>query len=186
LQTANWRIPDEDDQDKFLQKILAIFKAAEELRMTIYEQIISADISLLITSLDQPFVPMFMEDANQDDGSVYDGKDEEIVLATVGLGLKRASTTKEILLDGTVVKSHCVLPPKVFLVSALETLFSPLPLVKGMSTLTLPENDATHVETQPGENEGADWSLGHSWKINLPGTGITSVQDGTTAKEKKR
>ena len=180
---ARWSIVSEEGKRDFLQKLSAIFTTAEELRVVIGEKIASVEIRLMVILPDQPFIRELMQDAYEATESP-DGRTkghpppQEIVLGTVGFGLKHGS------------KYYCVQPAKVALVSTLEALAPPPPpAAKPRSASTRKVGSTTPAQAKFDENASPGRSTGTSGTDagrSVTNTGaVTKGSSTATGQEKK-
>ena len=115
FQIAEWSIGGQEKSIAFEQKLPAIFKAVEDLRLALGEKVTSIELEICVVSLDAPFDHRWMEDAYADGRKGNTKKSGESVAGTTGIGLKKvipSPSGKE--------RFENVLSPKVVLVSTLQ------------------------------------------------------------------
>ena len=122
---AAWDIGNPDNSKAFEQKLPAIFKAVEDLRLALGEKVTSIDLEVNVVSPGFPFEHRWMEDAYGDARQGNMKKSAEVVVGTTGIGLKKV--VLPVSLSGEEMFEN-VLSPKVVLVSTLhEALLLPPP-----------------------------------------------------------
>ena len=120
---AGWDIRSLDHLKAFEQKLPAIFKAVEDLRLALGEKVTSIDLEVNVVRPDFVFDNRWMVDGYGDARLGNKKKSTEVVAGTTGISLKKVipSPSGEDLFGN-------VLSPKVVLVSTLkEVLFPPPP-----------------------------------------------------------
>jgi hypothetical protein len=138
-----WGSPHSKDQEvSFVQKLLPIFKAVEDLRIALGEKFTSADLEVNVARAKFQFDHHWMEDA-YGDGRQTGGKrvSKEVVVGTVGIGLKKVM--KERGPRGEEMFGN-VLPTKVVLESTLREALDPPP----------PTRKSKKPRADPGGNGG--------------------------------
>ena len=119
---AAWDIGSPDNLKAFEQKLPAIFKAVEDLRLALGEKITSVDLEVNVVGPGFLFDHRWMVDGYGDVRQGNMKKSAEVVAGTTGIGLKKVipSPSGEDLFDN-------VLSPKVVLVSTLQEALLPPP-----------------------------------------------------------
>jgi len=119
---AEWNIESPDNLKAFEQKLFAIFKAVEDLRLALGEKVTSVDLEVNVVGRGFLFDHRWMVDAYGDARQGNMKKSTEFVAGTTGIGLKRVipSPSGEDLFEN-------VLSPKVILVSTLQEALLPPP-----------------------------------------------------------
>ena len=119
---AGWTIGSQDNLNAFEQKLPAIFKAIEDLRVALGEKVTSIDLEVNVASPGSVFDHRWMEDGYGDARQGNTNKSGEFIAGTTGIGLKKVipSSSGEELFEN-------VLPPKVVLVSTLQDALLPPP-----------------------------------------------------------
>jgi hypothetical protein len=110
LKVACWDTPSPSHFDAFRNRLGTIFKAVQQLRQAIGQDITSEDYKLYIVPPDRPFRTIGMEEAYGDSGKRSTGSREPgIVLGTTALGLMKIIVP----FDGLQDSGNCVVLPKV-------------------------------------------------------------------------
>ena len=127
LVIAGWSTRKPDQQRQFKMRLPPLFKAVQDLRKALGEDITSTDMELAIIDPGEAFNPTYMEDGYGDArvSSGSEKKTSEKVSATTGLGLRKISmkpTSK-----GRVLHSAMVSLPKVVLESTVQEAMDPAP-----------------------------------------------------------
>ena len=125
LVIAGWSTREPDQQHQFERRLLPLFKAVQDLRKTLGEDVTSMDLEVAIIDPGEAFNPAYMENgygyARASSGSGK--KTQEKVIGTTGLGLHKISmkhTSKGPL--------EVVLLPKVDLEGTVKEAMDPPPL----------------------------------------------------------
>ena len=122
---AEWNIGTQENLIAFEQKLLAIFKAVEDLRPSLGEKVTSIDLEVSVVGPRFRFDHRWMEDGYGDAQQENMEKSAEIVVGTTGIGLKKVVPS-----SSGDIRFNNVLSPKVVLVSTLRrALFPPLPTI---------------------------------------------------------
>ena len=128
LVIAGWSTREPDQQHQFERRLPPIFKAVQDLRKALGEDITSMDMDVAIIDPDDSFDPTYMEDgygyARVSSGSWK--KTPEKVSGTTGLGLQKI-TMKRRTSKGPVLRSEMVLFPKVVLEGTVKEAMDPAP-----------------------------------------------------------
>ena len=124
---AGWSTREPDQEHQFERRLPPIFRAIQDLRKALGEDVTSMDMEVAIIDPGDPFNPTYMEDRYGDTraSSVSGKKTLEKVSGTTGLGLHKISmkhTSK-----GPVPHSEMVLFPKVVLESTVKEVMDPAP-----------------------------------------------------------
>ena len=119
---ADWTIEGQDNLIAFEQKLPAIFKAIEDLRVALGEKVTSIDLEVNVASPNAVFNHRWMEDGYGDARQGNTKKSGESIAGTTGIGLKKVipSPSGEEMFEN-------VLSPKVVLVSTLQEALLPPP-----------------------------------------------------------
>jgi len=115
LMTAFWQVKSEDALRSFDARLEAIFKSVLDIRMTIGEEVTSADIEAHVVPPGSPFNEAQMEDEYPEDKPKGQ---PEVVIATTGMGLWRVVPPSAP--NGSLAYAH-ILPPKIVLESTVTT-----------------------------------------------------------------
>jgi len=122
---AEWSIGSQGKLIAFEQKLPAIFKAVEDLRLALGEKITSIDLEISVARPGVPFDHQWMEDRYSYARKGNTKKTSESVAGTTGLGLKKVILSP----SGGEARFENVLSPKVVLVSTFqESLQFPSPV----------------------------------------------------------
>ena len=127
LVIAGWSTRESDQQHQFERRLPPIFKAVQDLRKALGEDVTSMDMEVAIIDPGDAFDPTYMEDGYWDPGASSGSgkKTPERVSGTTGLGLHQTSmkhTSK-----GPVLHSEMVLFPKVVLEGTVKEAMDPAP-----------------------------------------------------------
>ena len=127
LVIAGWSTREPDQQHQFERRLPPIFKAVQELRKALGEDVTSMDMEVAVIDPGDPFNPTYMEDGYGDAraSSGSGKKAPEKVSGTTGLGLHKISmkhTSK-----GPVPQWEMVLFPKVALEGMVKEAMDPAP-----------------------------------------------------------
>jgi hypothetical protein len=119
---AEWNIGSQENLIAFEQKLPAIFKAVEDLRLALGEKVTSIDLEVNVARPGAAFDHRWMEDGYGDARQGNTKKSGESIAGTTGIGLKKVlpSPSEEDLFEN-------VLAPKVVLVSTLQEALLPPP-----------------------------------------------------------
>jgi len=122
---AEWNIGSQENLKAFEQKLPAIFKAVEDLRLALGEKVTSIDLEVNVVSPGGIFDHRWMVDGYGDARQGNMKKSAEVVAGTTGIGLKKfvQSPSGDLRFDD-------VLAPKVVLVSTLQEALAPLPTTR--------------------------------------------------------
>jgi len=130
---AEWRIGSQEKLIAFEQRLPAIFKAVEDLRLALGEKVTSIDLEISVARPSVPFDHHWMEDGHSYARKGNTKKTSEFVAGTTGLGLKKVILSP----SGGEARFENVLSPKVVLVSTLqEALHFSSPANEGPMTST--------------------------------------------------
>ena len=127
LVIAGWSTREPDQQHQFERRLPPLFKAVQDLRKALGEDVTSMDMELAIVDPGEAFNPTYMEDW-YGDARVSSGSGEktsEKVSATTGLGLRKTSMKRTS--KGRVPHSEMVLLPKVVLEGTVKEAMDPAP-----------------------------------------------------------
>jgi len=117
---AEWSIGGQEKLTAFEQKLPAIFKAVEDLRLALGEKVTSIDLEICVVSSTTLFDHRWMEDAYADGRKGNKKKSGESVVGTTGIGLKKVIPS-----PSGEEEFENVLSPKVVLVSTLQEALRP-------------------------------------------------------------
>jgi hypothetical protein len=127
LAIAGWSTREPDQQHQFERCLPPVFKAVQDVRKALGEDVTSMDMEVAIIDPGEAFNPMYMEDgygyARASSGSGK--KTPEKVSATTGLGLRKISMKRTS--KGRVPHSQMVLLPKVVLEGTVKEAMDPAP-----------------------------------------------------------
>ncbi|KAF9524958.1 hypothetical protein CPB83DRAFT_860290 [Crepidotus variabilis] len=118
LAVASWNAPTEQ-QGSFASKLPAIFRAVEDVKVSLSEKFTSADIEITSIHPKTAFIKTIMEESYGEDT----GSENDVVIATTGLGLSKVVRSTE----GPDIHFENVLMPKVVLESSLKAALEPAP-----------------------------------------------------------
>jgi hypothetical protein len=121
LTISEWEIRRREDFVAFEQKLAAIFKAAEDLRLALGEKVTSIDVEVNVVPPNLLFDYRWMQDGYGDVRQGNTKRSNEVVAGTTGIGLKK------VLPSPSVVRFDTILSPKVILASTLEDALDPAP-----------------------------------------------------------
>jgi hypothetical protein len=139
---AEWSFRIQENLMAFEQKLPAIFKAVEDLRLALGEKVTSIDLEVNVARPGAAFDHRWMEDGYEDARQGNTKKSGESITGTTGIGLKKVlpSPSGEDLFEN-------VLAPKVVLVSTLrEALAPPTPTSRSN------KRGRGRVEEDPGQS----------------------------------
>ena len=119
---AEWVIGSQDNLNAFEQKLLAIFRAVEDLRLALGEKVTSVDLEVNVVGPDFLFDHRWMEDGYGDARQGNMKKSAEVIAGTTGIGLKKVVQS-----PSGDLRFENVLAPKVVLKSTLEEALAPPP-----------------------------------------------------------
>ena len=124
---AGWSTREPDQQHQFERRLPPIFKAVQDLRKALGEDVTSMDMEVAIIEPGQAFQPTYMEDGYGDAraSSGSGKKTPEKVSGTTGLGLHKISMKQTS--KGPVSHSEMVLYPKVVLEGTVKEAMDPAP-----------------------------------------------------------
>ena len=127
LVIAGWSTRESDQQHQFERRLSPIFKAVQDLRKALAEDVTSMDMEVAIIEPGQAFQPTYMEDGYGDAraSSGSGKKTPEKVSGTTGLGLHKISMKHKS--KGLVPHSEMVLFPKVVLEGTVKEAMDPAP-----------------------------------------------------------
>ena len=127
LVTAGWSTRESDQQHQFERRLSPIFKAVQDLRKALGEDVTSMDMEVAIIDPGDAFDPTYMEDGYGDAraSSGSGKKTPEKVSGTTGLGLQKISMKRTS--KGPVAHSEMVLFPKVVLEGTVKEAMDPAP-----------------------------------------------------------
>jgi hypothetical protein len=152
LIVVGWSTREPDQQDRFERCLPPIFKAVQDLRKTLGEDIISMDMEVAIIEPGEAFNPTYMEDGYGDTraSSGTGKKTPEKVGGTTGLGLCKISMKR--MSKGPVPHSEMVLFPKVVLEGmvkeAIDPAPPPAPRLRKKAASGVVRSDQTHMQQQ--------------------------------------
>jgi hypothetical protein len=119
---AEWVIGSQDNLNAFEQKLPAIFRAVEDLRLALGEKVTSIDLEVNVARPGTAFDHRWMEDGYGDARQGNITKSDEFIAGTTGIGLRKVTSS-----SGEELFAN-VLSPKVVLVTTLqEALLLPPP-----------------------------------------------------------
>jgi len=124
---AGWSTREPDQQHQFERCLPLIFKAVQDLRKALGEDLASMDMEVAIIDPGEAFNPTYMEDGYGDArASSRSGKKiPEKVSGTTGLGLHKISIKRTS--KGPVPQLEMVLFPKVVLEGTVKKALDPAP-----------------------------------------------------------
>ncbi|EDR07710.1 uncharacterized protein LACBIDRAFT_294481 [Laccaria bicolor S238N-H82] len=127
LVIAGWSTRELDQQHQFERRLPPIFKAVQDLRKALGEDVTSMDMEVAVIDAGDPFNPTYMEDGYGDAraSSGSGKKAPEKVSGTTGLGLHKISMRQTS--KGPVAHSEMVLFPKVVLEGTVKEAMDPAP-----------------------------------------------------------
>ena len=125
LVTASWSTRESDQHHQFERRLPPIFKAVQDLRKALGEDVTSMDMEVAIIDPGDAFDPTYMEDGYGDAraSSGSGKKTPEKVSGTTGLGLQKISMKRTS--KGPVPHSEMVLFPKVVLEGTVKEAMDP-------------------------------------------------------------
>ena len=119
---AQWTIGSQENLATFEQKLPAIFKAVNDLRLALGEKVTSMELEVNVARPGVVFNHRWMEDGYGDARQGNTKKSNGVVAGTTGIGLKKVLPTR----SGEEFFEN-VLAPKVIFVSTLQEALLPLP-----------------------------------------------------------
>jgi len=124
---AGWSTREPDQQLQFVRRLPPLFKAVQDLRKALGEDITSLDMEVAIIEPGQAFNATNMEDGYGDAraSSGSGKKTPEKVSGTTGLGLQKVSMKRTS--KGLIPQLEMVLFPKVVLEGTLKEAMDPAP-----------------------------------------------------------
>ncbi|KIJ93869.1 hypothetical protein K443DRAFT_111429 [Laccaria amethystina LaAM-08-1] len=127
LVTTGWSTHEPDQQHQFERCLPPVFKAVQDLRKSLGEDVTSVDMEVAIVNPGEAFNPMWMEDGYGDARALSGSgkKALEKVSGTTGLGLRKISMKRTS--KGQVPHSQMVLLPKVVLEDTVKEAMDPAP-----------------------------------------------------------
>jgi hypothetical protein len=130
LAIAGWSTREPDQQQQFEGCLPPVFKAVQDVRKALGEDVTSMDMEVAIVEPGAAFNPTYMEDGYGDarTSSGSGKKTPEKVSGTTGLGLQKISMKRT--LKGPVPHTEMVLFPKVVLEGTVKEAMDPAPLPK--------------------------------------------------------
>ncbi|KIM36846.1 hypothetical protein M413DRAFT_448958 [Hebeloma cylindrosporum] len=120
FKVAAWNIGSQENLAAFEQKLPAIFKAVEDLRLALGEKVTSIDLEVNVVLPGSLFNYQWMEDGYGDSRQGNMKKTGESVAGTTGIGLKKIIPS-----PSGESRFENVLSPKVVLVSTLQDALLP-------------------------------------------------------------
>ena len=127
LVIAGWSTREPEHQHQFERHLPPIFKAVQDLRRALGEDVTSMDMAVASIDPGHSFDPTYMEDGYWDPGASSGSgkKTPERVSGTTGLGLHQTSMKQTS--KGPVLHSEMVLFPKVALEGMVKEAMDPAP-----------------------------------------------------------
>jgi len=165
----------EPHQHQFEGRLPPIFKAVQDLRKALGEDIISMDMEVATIEPGEAFNPSYMEDEYEDDGAFYrsGNKIPKKVSGTTGLGLHKISmkrTSKDM-----VPHSEMVLFPKVVLEGTMKDAMDPPPPPPSRLRKKLKKDVDRSGNGGGGGGGGGDGRGGGAPATGGTGVGITGM-----------
>jgi len=169
LVIAGWSTR-EPHQHQFERRLLPIFKAVQDLRKALGEDIISMDMEVAIIDPGEAFDPTYMEDGYRDarTSSGNGRKTPEKVSGTTGLGLHKISMKRTS--KGPVPHLEMVLLPKVVLEVMVKEVMDP-PSPPASRLRKKPKKDVD----RSGNGGGGGGGGGGDGRGGAPATGGTGI-----------
>ena len=135
LVIAGWSTREPDQQHQFERRLPPIFKAVQDLRKALGEDVTSMDMEVAIIDPGESFQPTYMEDGYGDAraSSGSGKKTPDKVSGTTGLGLHKISMKQTS--KGPVPHAEMVLFPKVVLEGTVKEAMDPAPAPRSRKKL---------------------------------------------------
>jgi len=148
LTVSEWDIKRREDFIAFDQKLAAIFKAAEDLRLALGEKVTSIDVEVNVVRPNHPFDYRWMQDEYGDVRQGNTKRSNEAVAGTTGIGLKKVipSPSGEERFDN-------ILSPKVVLMSTLKDALLPAPPPASRSNKKKQKGDRDQDQERPSPSK---------------------------------
>jgi hypothetical protein len=141
LKIASWAARSPENQESYENRLPSIFKAINEVRMAIGENVTSADLDIFVYECDKIYDPAGMDVAYASKGK----RAPEPIVGTTGIGLGKVMAERN---AKDVPLIQVLIPAKIVLTSTLNEALEPVQSTWGRKSKKKPP-----VENMDGANQ---------------------------------